>query len=289
MSAFKPMLAVAANLDKLTFPALVSPKLDGIRCLIKDGQVLSRSLKPIPNAFVREKLAQAKYEGLDGELIVGEPSAPDVYRTTNSGVMSQEGEPNFKFHVFDRHDLPSFGFLDRYHRIPKDDQWITKVPHHHVSDMDALLKLEEIYLNMGYEGLMLRHPNLHYKFGRSTEREGILLKLKRYVDAEYKVIGFEERMHNGNVATTNALGHTERSSHKENLIGRGDLGALVLEHPDGFTFNTGSGFDDELRAEIWNNRDKYLGQFAKVKYFAIGVKDKPRFPVFLGFRDERDM
>ena len=47
-----------------------------------------------------------EYNGLDGELIVGEPNAVDVYRTTNSGVMSADGEPDVKFYVFDRWDWP---------------------------------------------------------------------------------------------------------------------------------------------------------------------------------------
>jgi DNA ligase-1 len=113
-------------------------------------------------------------------------------------------------------------------------------------------------------------------------------KLKRFTDAEYEVVGFEERMHNGNEATVNALGHTERSSHKSGKVGRGDLGALVLRTPAGLEFNCGSGFNDEQRHEIWNNQGAYLGKLAKVKSFLVGVKDLPRFPTFLGFRDEID-
>ena len=96
-------------------------------------------------------------------------------------------------------------------------------------------------------------------------------------------------MHNANEATRNELGYIERSSHKDNLVGRGDLGALVLEMDDGRQFNCGTGFDDALRAEIWANADQYMGRMAKVKSFLIGVKDLPRFPVFLGFRDEGDI
>ena len=136
---------------------------------------------------------------------------------------------------------------------------------------------------------MVRSIDGTYKFGRSTLRDGILGKLKRFTDAEYKVVDFQERMHNANEATTNALGHTERSSHKENKVGRGDLGALVLETADGQRFNCGTGFDDAARSEIWNNRDQYLGRWAKIKSFLIGVKDLPRFPVFLGWRDPIDM
>jgi len=96
-------------------------------------------------------------------------------------------------------------------------------------------------------------------------------------------------MHNGNEATTNALGHTERSSHRENKIGRGDLGALVLRTQDGLEFTCGTGFDDNLRKGVWDNPEVYLGKLAKIKHFAIGTKDLPRFPVFLGFRDASDI
>ena len=102
------------------------------------------------------------------------------------------------------------------------------------------------------------------------------------------MVGFEERVHNGNEATVNALGHTERSSHKENKVGRGDLGALVCQTAEGLVFNVGTGFDDNLRREIWNNREQHLGRLAKVKHFQVGAKDSPRFPVFQGFRDPSD-
>jgi DNA ligase-1 len=137
---------------------------------------------------------------------------------------------------------------------------------------------------------MLRDPNGRYKFGRSTAKEGILLKVKRFSDAEAVIVGFEERMHNGNPATTDALGHTERSSHKENLTGRGDLGALVVKcELFESEFNIGTGFDDATRKEIWDNRETYLGKVVKFKYQTAGMKDVPRFPVYVGLRHENDL
>ena len=285
----KPLLsATIEDTSKLTYPCLVSPKLDGIRCLIIDGVAMSRSLKPIRNKFVQELFGTAELNGCDGELVVGDPRSKTCYRDTSSGVMSEDGEPDVRFYLFDRFDIVG-GFTTRYGRLPRDGKHIVRVPHHLCSTEKQLLDLEEKYLNEGYEGVMVRSPQGSYKEGRSTLRDGILGKLKRFADAEYKVIGFQERMHNGNAATTNALGHTERSTHKENLVGRGDLGALVLEFAPGQTFNCGTGFTDEDRAEIWQNRDKYMGRLAKVKSFLIGVKDLPRFPVFLGWRDEGDV
>ena len=112
---------------------------------------------------------------------------------------------------------------------------------------------------------------------------------KRFVDAEARVIGFIELMHNGNEAQINELGYMEHSSHKENLVGMNTLGALVCKNDKGEEFRIGTGFSAEKRKEIWENRESYLGKLAKYKSFPIGVKDAPRLPVFLAFRDEDDM
>jgi DNA ligase-1 len=92
-----------------------------------------------------------------------------------------------------------------------------------------------------------------------------------------------------NVATINELGRTKRSSHKENKVGRGDLGALILRLPDGTEFSCGTGFSDVERELIWNNRDTYLGKLVSFDHFPIGVKDKPRHPSYKGLRDPIDL
>ena len=68
------------DLDNLQYPVYVTPKLDGIRCLFKDGVALSRTLKPIPNKSIQVWAKQyAKVlEGMDGELIVGPSTSPTV-------------------------------------------------------------------------------------------------------------------------------------------------------------------------------------------------------------------
>ena len=274
--------------SSLSYPVLASVKLDGIRCLVVDGVAYSRNMKPIKNEHVQACIGKPEYNGLDGELIVGDIYAKDCYRQTNSGVMSKDGTPDFTYYVFDRWDMGDFKFETRYMHIP-NLPFVEIVPQFEMSSEYELLKYERELLEKGAEGVMVRSLDGIYKNGRSTAKDGILGKLKRFSDAEYRVVGFVERMHNANEATINALGHTERSSHKENLIGRDDLGALVLETSDGQRFNCGTGFDDTLRAEIWRNRDTYVGRMAKIKSFLIGVKDLPRFPVFLGFRAAEDM
>ena len=289
MTLFKPMLATDADLKKLRFPLLASAKLDGVRAIVRDGVVYSRSNKPIPNVFVQET-----FKGLDhadGELIVGLPTAKDCMQATMSGVMSKDGEPDVRFFLFDHVRFPNKPYIERRQNLHFDlirNKRLMMVDQHVVLDLNSLLKLEQVYLDLGYEGLILRDQHAPYKFGRSTVNEGYLLKMKRFVDAEAKVIGFEERMHNGNEATISELGRTKRSSHKANKTGRGDLGALVCVY-EGVEFSIGTGFTDDQRDSIWTSRDKYLGMFAKFKYFPVGVKEAPRHPVFLGWRDPRDM
>ena len=233
-------------------------------------------------------IGMSEYNGLDGELIVGDPFAEDCYRVTNSGVMSKDGEPDFTYYVFDRWDLPLSGFADRL-AATQPGYKIQRVTHHWAYCEADLLRIEEVLLAKGAEGVMVRSLDGTYKYGRSTMKEGTLGKLKRFSEDDFLVVDFEERFHNANPATINALGHTERSMHVENMIGRGDLGALVLETSGGKRFTCGTGFDDTTRREIWGNKEKYVGRWAKVKHFPIGVKDLPRFPTFLGFRDENDM
>lgn len=298
---FKPMLAAKANPAKLKFPLVIQPKLDGIRCSIVDGRALSRTLKEIPNREIFTALSRPNLNGLDGEIIVGEPTADDCYRTTASFVMaaSKTGAP-WTFRVFDKWDEPS-GFLDRYHilsRLPEVSlsAKIILVPTLSVPHKSALEDEEASAIAKGYEGLILRSPDAPYKFGRGSVTAGDLLKLKRFEDFEAEIIGAVEEFHNANAATTNALGRTERSSHKEGKVGKGTLGAFIVRAingpAEGVEFKVGTGFDARQRAEFWAlasvcdyGYNGMNGQIIKVKSFPVGVKDKPRHPVFLGFRD----
>lgn len=289
---FKPLLAhTVTDTSKIQYPVYVSPKLDGIRAIVGPDLVLSRKLIGIPNLFVQSMLLQPSYYGLDGELIVGPPHAKDVYKQSYSGVMTKEGEPAFTFYVFDTTVLPSSTpFFQRLaHFQSLDLPWVKVLPQWLVHSETELLTAEDKCLAEGYEGVMVRSLDGHYKFGRSTEKQGILGKVKRFIDDEFEIIGFEERMHNANEAVKDALGHTKRSTHAENKVGRGDLGAIVLKTKDGKTFCCGGGFDDATRRKVWDNQNEFLGSYAKVKYFAIGDYDVPRFPTFLGFRHPADM
>jgi DNA ligase-1 len=286
------MLAVdCGGVDSVVFPVIASPKLDGVRAIITHGGVLSRTLKPIPNVRV-QSLLDGLPVGLDGELIAGDPTAPDAYRKTVSMVMSDDAPiDGLKYYVFDIQE--DGGFRDRYAHLQKIFEGLANaaavelLPQILVENAEALTVLENVWVVAGFEGGILRKPDGPYKHGRSTLKEGYLLKLKRFVDSEAEVLGVTELMHNGNEKTVNELGRTARSSHKAGKTGEGVLGALcVRDVKSGVEFEIGTGFTAAERREYFSG---VVGRLAKYKYFAGGSKDKPRFPVFLGWRDKRDV
>lgn len=295
MDIVKPMLAVKAPRVLTQYPYVVSRKYDGVRCIIKDGVALSRTLKPIPNKYIQSIFNSAKFHGLDGELIVGMPNSNNTMQVTVSGVMSVDGEPDFKFYVFDIWTEPSISYKTRHamlcNRFEKiNHERVVLLDYTLVKDEFELIEYENIAVRDGYEGVILRSPDSLYKYGRSTVKENYLLKLKRFSDSEAVVVEFEELMHNDNEAVVNALGLTERSSHKGNKRGAGVLGAFVCQDINtGVKFSIGTGFTAEQRKEFWDNRWNLLGKMVKYKFFEVGVKKAPRFPVFLGFRSENDL
>jgi len=291
MAISKPMLAGKADISAIRYPVLVTHKVDGIRCLKIDGRAVTRKFKSVPNNYVRSLIERSSLpSGIDGELIVDGAAFND----TSSGIMSIDGEPDFRYLIFDYVERGNLSepYSDRMRRLSKLDvpKWGAKLLPTKVVDYGALLEYESRALADGFEGIMIRSPDGPYKCGRSTTKEGFLMKLKRFEDSEAKVVGFEEKMHNANDATKDAFGRTERSSHKANMIPTGVLGALVVAWgSDEVMFRVGSGFDDAQRKDIWLHQRKYIGRLVKFRFQPSGLKELPRFPTFIGWRHEDDL
>lgn len=294
----KPMLAAVYDPDSARWPYLATPKIDGIRFLKVNGQALSRTFKPIRNAHIQKSLAILP-DGVDGELTCG-----DTFQSSTSAIMTSGGTPNFKAWLFDYVDPQDANgdkvpYMQRIARLaelcadletPFPKTVLTPVPVANVQELEALAAQ---HCEDGFEGTMLRSPDGGYKAGRSTVKQNTLLKVKAFTDAEARVIGFVEKQTNNNEAHEDAFGLTKRSSHKDNKQAAGTLGALVVVALEGsaqsVSFNIGTGFTAEDRDHIWANQNTYMGQIVKYKYFDHGVKDKPRHPVFLGWRHPDDM
>lgn len=287
----RPMLAVAAeDLEKIVFPVLCSPKLDGIRALKIDGKILSRSFKHIPNLYIRSVVESRLPDGVDGELLVG-----NTFHESSSGVMTQDGKPDFKYAIFDYVvDNLRKPYVDRLKDLYAllasiNDKHFCTVPQVFAHSVQELVLFEQKFIDEGYEGLMLRSLDSPYKCGRSTAKEGFLLKMKRFEDSEALILGYEEQMHNTNEAKKDAFGKTERSQAKDGLVPKGVLGTLLVKDTKtGIEFKIGTGFDDDQRLKMWINRTTLPGLLVKYKYQPSGVKEAPRFPTFLSFRHPDD-
>ncbi|MCK9587727.1 MAG: hypothetical protein M0Q93_00005, partial [Terrimicrobiaceae bacterium] len=184
------------SVHNLKFPLLGSPKLDGIRCLIRRdargrSYAVSRNFKPIPNNFIRRVLAYYGKSEMDGELMI---KGTNNFQAVSSGIMSQDGMPDFEYWVFDHvaSDLSEAysARMKRLEAMAADlDSRIKLVLPVLIKDQEELASYERLCLAEGFEGVMVRTPSSPYKCGRSSEKEGYLLKIKRFEDAEATVIG----------------------------------------------------------------------------------------------------
>lgn len=300
MSGFQPMLAERKfpDLKKLPYPMFGFPKIDGVRAVEYQQNIVGRKLEVFPNAAAQ----QFSYlRNFDGELTVGNPLDEQV-RNITSGMLNRkqdhtEGLP-LTFHVFD--------LVDRYEPLEArlkaielyaGEPNVRIVPHVLLGCEDDVLAYEGQQLALGYEGLILRLPKGPYKYGRSTMKEGWMLKLKRFLDAEARVLRVNEEMKNTNRAERNKLGRTKRSSSKAGKVGKGRAGELECVGING-TFK-----DVEFVVPLGGAGDKGKKWWWEVgkprveagetiivtyKYFPKGTKDKPLLTTYVGVREGWD-
>lgn len=289
---FQPMKACQENitinsLDEITYPVYATPKLDGVRMITMGGQAFSRSLKMIPNNNIQDFAFQLP-SNLDGEIMINKA----LFNEIQSKVMTKISLPfPFEYWIFDWFGKPNLSYLQRLQildslKLPRGDRRIKIVLPIIIKNADQLRKTYSAVVAEGYEGLILRNDS-KYKFGRSTLSEGGMLKMKQFQDAEAKIIGFEEEMHNTNPKSEDNFGYAKRSSHKANQIGKGRLGKLIVEDcVTKIEFRIGSGFPVKLRQEIWQRQKYYLNKIVTYKFQTYGIKEKPRTPIFKGIRQD---
>jgi DNA ligase 1 len=301
---FRPLLAPREDplsypdyFRKLQYPLLVSPKYDGIRCIIKNGVALSRTGKPLPSFQVQQEFTNIDH--FDGELIVGNPRDTDVYNRTQSHVMSQDKPADISYYVFD-YTHPEFLYKPFYARTETLSYLFETLGNKLVADIrlvkqmyieseKELLEAEQKYLEEGYEGIMLRDPVAPYKNGRGTFREGIIYKLKRFTDDEAVVIGFKEKLTNTNELEVDELGYAKRSHKQAGKVGSEMVGAFYVEFQGTILEIAPGSFKHEELIDIWEHQEIYLGRILKFRFFSYGLKDKPRFPRAVGWRTRLDL
>jgi DNA ligase-1 len=312
--AMKPMLASDYEEGKIRFPVLVQPKIDGVRAVNLTGDLTGRSLKRFKNQYISKLFSHPDFVGFDGEMAAESEVHPALCRITTSALSTITGTPFVLWWLFD-YVTPSTKNLPYQERHKKLEQRVAElklrntvannhlmiVPYSLARNREEVQYADSVYLDRGYEGTILRDPMGLYKEGRSTVREGGLLRIKQFLDAEAEVLYVTEGETNQNEAKIGLLGQTERSTHQANMVPNGMVGNLVckaladvkdgkkllIEKGQEITVAAGRLTANE-RKEFWENQSLIIGKIVKFQFFPKGIKDKPRFPTFQSFRDESD-
>ena len=167
----KPMLAINADLENLNFVGglWVTPKLDGIRCLIINGKAVSRNFKVIPNRKIRKTLEKYAEDGMDGELIIHDKNdKPIIFNEISGYIMSHEKELpvgySLQYYVFDYvpKTVPlSTAYTKRCKNLKNLNcsNIIKKILPIRVNNFEELEVVYADALAEGHEGLIMRSAN----------------------------------------------------------------------------------------------------------------------------------
>lgn len=300
---FLPHKAIDADLDIIKFPIIISCKIDGVRGCFLNAEFTSRTLKPFRNQNLNNKFNNPILRGFDGELAVGSPTMQNLCRKTTSYVNSfSENTSNIvpDWYIFDYLDdnLKNVGYSERLavaqNKIrqikidfPGQFDFLKPLPKIAVcKDLKELLENHKQFIEMGFEGTVIRfHAGLH-KNGRSTKK-GDYLRLKDNGTEEATILSIIEAEENLNPKEINNLGLSERSSHKENKISKGMVGALVVEIPDKRIITISAGkMTHEERITYWEEPNKIIGRICTYKFLKTGEHKSRRHARFIEFRDE---
>lgn len=274
----KPMLCNQydfndSKLEKITWKA--STKLDGLRTMLyyKDGNIYtsSRGGKDYNTAatYIREDayLQNLFKENpdliLDGELY---KHGWNLQKISGLGRLEtlHEDHKELQFHCYDIVD-ENKTFNKRYEFLKTFEQTekFIVVEHVDVKGNDNINKLHDEYIEQGYEGLVLRDPSKKYKCGSRSNR---MLKVKKFVDAEFEVIDLVEGLRD------------------EDLC-------FLLKTEDGNQFKAKPMGDRQLKQWYRDNLDSLIGKMATVKYFGFTNTENPvpNLPVLKSFRLNEDM
>ena len=270
---------------------VVTQKLDGFRAVVEvnNGQVVSiktRKGKTINGLTELSKDIEANISAslghfvFDGELLLEDPenkwTSGERFNRTGQ-MISTDGEcVGMGFHIFDALPFDEFqGGVSKENYITRRKNYletfasgklVRTVPVLGTSDIKGIPAWSDYATERGFEGVMLNDPNAKYE----TKRTKGLLKVKKMHTADLQVVGFEEAIDGKN---------------------RGSLKSLIIQLDENNTFNVSSGLTEEQREDIWNNQEKYLGKIVEIKYFEETTNQQGgrslRFPVILGFRDDK--
>jgi DNA ligase 1 len=254
----------------------VSPKLDGLRCIITKAGAFSRNGKKFVSfPHIIEKLKPIFVANpeliLDGEIYCHEFKQDfnkiiSLAKKTKPTVEDlQESERFLQYWIF---DMPSIegGFSERFKAIKdlanthfRKDKHIVVCPHKLVFSIEDFKVAFHDYILEGFEGLMANVYDGEYEQKRSKN----ILKYKEFIDEEFEILDIVE-------------GEGNRS---------GMFGRAILKLKDGKTFESNARGNESFYKELLEKKNEFIGKMVTVRYQNLTPDGVPRFPVIVGIRD----
>lgn len=259
------------RLAKWQPPYIVQPKYDGVRCRaiqletgLKGNEYLLLSsgeniIYSVPHISEILSLIGIKAE-LDGELYCHGMSFEEISSITSRTVNIRSDYNKIQYHVFDIiNDQPQMKRSLMIENLKGLSPYIVVAPFWLCSTLDEVMKAYDQIIKQGYEGIIVRHAQAAYIRKRST----MVMKFKPKKEDIYEIVNWAEEV------------SIEGSP-------KNTLGSLLCKSGDGNTFSVGTGFTDNLRSRLWQDRGTLSGKFVKVQYQHLtSGKKVPRFPVFV--------
>ena len=279
------MLAYPVSTKPIDYskPTFIQPKLDGVRCVIQYDDcggitAYSRTGKEWKNIqHILEQLVPffEKFPNviLDGELYNHDlrdnfEKIISLVRKTKPTISDRiESAGMVQFHCYDT-IMEHWPFEDRKLFIQQNFSYygdyqcdsVRSVDHGIVHNTEEVEVAHEDYLELGYEGSILRKNEVY-----ECKRSWTLMKVKDFSDDEALIVGYEE-------------GKGKRI---------GTLGKFLMQDEDGNKFGCppGKGYNYQDMRDMLKDIHKYMGQTATFTYFERTKANSYRHPLFKAIRD----
>lgn len=276
----KPTLAVPLKkrTKPLKFPAYIQTKYNGVACIIdKEFGPRSRTGERYHTIPHIEKALKPVFDQYPNLVLHGELYNPDLKRNLNrlSELVSvvrqpkditpdllQDSERVVQFWIYDGYikGNENKSYENRWNSIQLmlytmgnfQKRYIHLAPTSIVEDDGEIAVFTKTLVEQGEEGAIVRMVDSPYQHKRSQD----IIKFKHFEDDEFEVVDIEEG--NGNWT--------------------GCAKKIHCKLPSGETFVSNVRGSQEFLTEVFQNKEKYIGQIVTVEYQQLSEYGVPQIP-----------
>jgi DNA ligase-1 len=246
--------------NKVKWPILIAPKIDGTRGEKRGATIYTRSGHPIVGLDHIIQYLDTVHPTImtSGELWV--PGMP--FRRSDGLMRSNKPEkPNARYALFDIPSMVDAPLKDRITALSKSFYPLESnplppvcfIPHAWAHNMDEVDAMYNLWRSKGYEGLVGKDPNSLPYMGRNHD----WMRRVPTISAEYLITGVYES--------------EERP---------GFMGGVIIQGG----IKVGSGFSDAERLEYLHNPHNIIGRYGTIEAKEKTVAGSLRQPIFKAVR-----